>query len=92
MELEQEFHRGFHFAWTHSAPGLKFERYEMRGGDVSPQSPLDVVRFIWRIRVFCRGGLIGGSRRVDGDTGPRKKGGAGMGSVMDFAGVDGRRR
>lgn len=70
MELEQEFHRGFHFAWTHSAPGLKFERYEMRG---LPQSPLDVVRFIWRIRVFCRGGLIGGSRRVDGDTRAEEK-------------------
>lgn len=79
MELEQEFHRGFHFAWTHSAPGLKFERYEMRGGDVSPQSPLDVVRFIWRIRVFCRGGLIGGSRRVDGDTRGEEKGWGGDG-------------
>lgn len=81
MELEQEFHRGFHFAWTHSAPGLKFERYEMRGGDVSPQSPLDVVRFIWqrRIRVFCRGGLIGGSRRVDGDTRAEEKGWGGDG-------------
>lgn len=77
MELEQEFHRGFHFAWTHSAPGLKFERYEMRGG--LPQSPLDVVRFIWRIRVFCRGGLIGGSRRVDGDTRAEEKGWGGDG-------------
>lgn len=50
-----------------------------RFATISTESPLDVVRFIWRIRVFCRGGLIGGSRRVDGDTRAEEKGWGGDG-------------